>query len=439
MKMVEVMIEYIEEKDDVKSIRKNHSEEAIGRYMEKYESGTSKPILVKKINRQKYILIDGHHRLEAIKRLKRKKIDINIVDIKDEEIYDKAVESNQDNGVPLTKEEEDNITIELFNQGKTQEQMAKIFHVSQQAIAKRFKNNKILDLQLSCKINTSTINELLSGKTQTEVANNYKITQGRVSQIYNDWRNGIEEEYERGSTKEEIVESQNKNKINLTLDYLEEIFEGDYNKLIVGDCLNEIPKLEDESIDCVIIDPPYGINYKSNHRKEKYDYIMDDNENAFELLNNSLKVVFNKMKKNSHIYIFTSWKVIEKVKPIISKYFELKNCLVWNKNNWGMGDLKNNYAEKYELILFATKGKRPLYAETRPLNVIDCERADTEQHPTRKPINLLKQLIINSTKPKELVLDFFAGSCSTLEASKEENRKWLGIDVKDYGAEVNQG
>ncbi|KKM13647.1 hypothetical protein LCGC14_1714240, partial [marine sediment metagenome] len=103
--MKEVLIKYVEELQEVKDIRST-SQEAIGRYMEKYESGTSLPILVKEINRQKFILIDGHHRLEAKKKLKKNKIDIEVIEIEDKEIYSRAVEANVGHGVHLTKEEE---------------------------------------------------------------------------------------------------------------------------------------------------------------------------------------------------------------------------------------------------------------------------------------------------------------------------------------------
>ena len=428
--MKEVMIKYIEESEEVKNIRENYNEEAIGRYMEKYESGTSKPILVKGVNRQKYILIDGHHRLEAKKRLKKKKIDVKVLDITDEEIFDKAVESNQDHGIPLTREEENEVLKTFIEQGKTQQEIAKIFHITQSAIAMRIKRNPMLDLSQSDKTNISSINEVLSGRKHEDIAKDYGLSRSRITQIWNDWKNGITDQYESGTSKDKIIEQEEENKINLTLESLNEFLKEDYNELIQGDCLKEIPNLKDGSVDCVVIDPPYGISYQSNYRKEKHGQIKDDNKNAFELLDKSLKLVFNKMKKKSHIYIFTSWKVIEKVKPIIEKHFELKNCIVWNKNNWGMGDLQNNYAEKYELILFASKGNRPLYSETRPLNVIDCERVDTKEHPTKKPINLLKELITNSTEPKDLVLDYFAGSGSTLEAAQELKRKWIGIEIE---------
>ena len=183
MAIKEIPIEYIETDEKIVSIRNAQSEEAIGRYMEKYESGTSKPISVKEIDRQHYILIDGHHRIEAIKRLKKRKIDAEIIDIFSKELYSKAVEKNVEHGVSLTNEEEENILINLFEEGKTQEQIAKVFHVNQPAIAKRIKKIEKLDIFLRNKINISTVNELLLEKKQTEVANIYNITQGRVSQI----------------------------------------------------------------------------------------------------------------------------------------------------------------------------------------------------------------------------------------------------------------
>ena len=112
-----------------------------------------------------------------------------------------------------------------------------------------------------------------------------------------------------------------------------------------GDCLKELDNIENNSVACLIIDPPYGIDYQSNYKLAKHDKISNDKEEALKLLDESLRKVKPKMKKDSHIYIFTSWKVYEQVKPIIEKYFEVKNCLIWNKNNWSMGDLNGNYRE----------------------------------------------------------------------------------------------
>jgi len=145
------------------------------------------------------------------------------------------------------------------------------------------------------------------------------------------------------------------------------------------------------------------------------------------------------MKKDSHVYIFTSWKVYEQVKPIIEKYFEVKNCLIWNKNNWSMGDLNGNYAEKYEMIIFATQGNRRLLGEKRPVNVLDFERTGNSNHPTEKPVNLIKELIKNSTVEGEVVLDYFAGSGSTLVAGLETGRNPIGIESNEEYINIIKG
>jgi DNA modification methylase len=209
--------------------------------------------------------------------------------------------------------------------------------------------------------------------------------------------------------------------------------------LFQGDCLKELDNIKDDSVSCLIIDPPYGIDYQSNHKLAKYDKIDNDKDGAFELLDKSLEKVKPKMKKDSHVYIFTSWKVYEKIKLIVEKYFEVKNCLIWNKNNWSMGDLNGNYAEKYEMIIFATQGRRILLGDSRPVNVLDFERTTNSNHATEKPVALIKELINNSTVKGELVLDYFAGSGSTLVASKELNRNYIGIELEEENINIIKG
>jgi len=426
--MKQIPINYIEIDKRIDGIR-SLNEVMIGRYMEKYESGTSKPILVKRIGRDKYILIDGKHRLKAKEKLKHNKIDIELFD--GEDIYSKAVEMNQEHGIPLTKEEEEEVLINLFEMGKTQEEIAKVFHVGQSAISNRINRNPMLKKSLSDKTNISSVNEILSGKKHEEVANIYGLSRSRITQIWNDWLNELNNNYNQGTSKQEIIEKENEKGIKLILEKLNELIKEDFNKLIIGDCLEEIPKLDNEIIDCLIIDPPYGINYQSKHTKNIKEKLKNDNQKAFNLLDNSLKLIQPKLKKNSHVYIFTSWKVIDKVKPIIEKYFQLKNCLVWDKMNGGMGDLLGNYADRHELILFGIQGKKKLQSnDKRPDNLLQIKRIEqSPEHQTQKPIKLIEKLINNSTKENELVVDYFAGSGSTLKAAKELNRRWLGIEI----------
>lgn len=243
------------------------------------------------------------------------------------------------------------------------------------------------------------------------------------------------EEVKQGRKKlsEVVAEVRKAEKIRTIKEQVKDIID---SNIICGDCLSEIPKLKDNSVACLIIDPPYGIDYQSNHKLAKHDKMQSDNQEAINLLDKSLELVKPKMLDDSHIYIFTHWKVFEIVKPIVEKYFEVKNVLIWNKNNWSMGDLSGNYAEKYEMIIFASQGKRILLGENRPVNVLDFARTNNSNHPTEKPVNLLKELIKNSTIEKELVLDYFAGSGSTCLASKELNRKYVGIEKEKQYADL---
>ena len=72
----------------------------------------------------------------------------------------------------------------------------------------RIKRNPLLVKSISDKTNISTVNELLEGKKQSEVANNYDITQGRVSQIWGDFQNELLEKYNNGISKQTLIEEQ---------------------------------------------------------------------------------------------------------------------------------------------------------------------------------------------------------------------------------------
>ena len=166
-------------------------------------------------------------------------------------------------------------------------------------------------------------------------------------------------------------------------------------KLYNGDCLEVIKNIPDKSIDLIITDPPYLMNYQSNWRKKenRFDKIKNDKDNYI-LIQEYFKECYRIMRNNTAIYCFCSWHNIDFFKKEFEKYFKLKNIIVWNKNNHGTGDLKGSYAPKYEFILFGHKG-RTLLREKRIPDVIDCAKISSKKltHPTEKPQELLKIFI----------------------------------------------
>lgn len=200
-------------------------------------------------------------------------------------------------------------------------------------------------------------------------------------------------------------------------------------KLLHGDCLELMKDIPDKSIDMVLTDPPYLINYQSNYRKNKYKKIENDNNNTT-FISNYFKECSRILKDDTVIYSFCSWHNVDIFKQEFEKYFKLKNIIVWNKNNTSMGDLKGSYAPKHEFILFGHKGRRLLNGFRYP-DVLEAKRTGNKLHPTQKPIDLLEIFIKTSSNENDIVLDCFMGSGSTGVACINTNRNFIGIEKDD--------
>ena len=197
--------------------------------------------------------------------------------------------------------------------------------------------------------------------------------------------------------------------------------------IIKGDCFSEMKKIQDRSIDLVLTDPPYGMSFESSHRKEQHKKI--ENDDNLEWLPEWVYELKRVCKEDSHLYVFCSWHKVDVFKQEFEKHFKVKNIIIWEKNNTGMGDLTGDYAPKYEMCLFINNGK-PLKGN-RDSNIIKAKRTDNELHPTQKPVNLMEYLIEKSTDKGDMVLDCFSGSGTTAIACHNTGRNFIGYEI-DY-------
>ena len=204
-------------------------------------------------------------------------------------------------------------------------------------------------------------------------------------------------------------------------------------KLYQGDCLEIMGGIKDKSVDLIVTDPPYLMDYQSNRRKkeDRFDKIKNDKGN-YMLIQDYLEECHRIMKDNTAIYCFCSWHNIGFFKNEFEKHFKLKNILVWNKNNHGTGDLKGSYAPKHEFILFGHKG-RTLLREKRIADVIDCPKISSNKltHPTEKPQDLLEIFIKQSSDVGSIIFDGFMGTGSCGIVAKKLNRNFIGIELDE--------
>jgi site-specific DNA-methyltransferase (adenine-specific) len=203
---------------------------------------------------------------------------------------------------------------------------------------------------------------------------------------------------------------------------------------LFGDCLPHLAALPDASLDLLLTDPPYGLDYESDHREvNPLPKIANDRlEDTVTVIDQALALASRKLKQDSHVYLFTSWKTYPILLPIIARYFQVHNLLMWVKNNWTAGDLDANYGQIHECIVFAQKGNRVLHGPPAS-DLLRFSRVSENGrvHPTEKPLPLLEYLIEKSSRPGEVVCDPFAGVASTLLAAKRKGRQFIGMEIDE--------
>lgn len=212
-------------------------------------------------------------------------------------------------------------------------------------------------------------------------------------------------------------------------------FENDLATLYLGDCADV-----SVAYDLLVTDPPYGQEFVSGKAGGLFGPIHDDDK-PDEVVMRIAKCLKG-LRNNRHVYIFSGRLCLASLP--LTKPAEL----IWDKDTIGMGDLSQPWAPQHETILFATyepskanrdKGYGNLAARMRKGSVLRSLRKNSGQvknHPTEKPVDLLRQLIESSSVIGETVMDPFCGSGSTLVAAILEGRKAIGIEIDERYCEV---
>ena len=184
-----------------------------------------------------------------------------------------------------------------------------------------------------------------------------------------------------------------------------------------GDCREIVPTLG--RFDLLLTDPPYGMQFVSNHRAVKYDAIIGDDALPVDDIVSFIKRV------DRAAYVFCRWDNIGQLpKP--------RSVLAWVKNNWSMGDLKHEHGRQWEACCFYPQAGHAFIK--RIPDVIMCDRTGNNLHPTQKPEGLMGTLI--AANVGETILDPFAGSGTTGRAAKDLGRKAVLIEREERYCEI---
>ncbi|MBI3909603.1 MAG: site-specific DNA-methyltransferase [Armatimonadetes bacterium] len=204
-----------------------------------------------------------------------------------------------------------------------------------------------------------------------------------------------------------------------------------------ADCIDFLRSLPEESVDIIVTDPAYsGMNqhlqfghgrivghYQTDKNGKWFEEFHDDPDNYRVFLRECHRVLQN----HRHVYImFDSFSLLT-LGPIVREVFDVKNIIIWDKVNLGMG---HYFRRRHEHIIFATKGKRKLLTRDLP-DVWRIKRLHRAPYPTQKPVELFEAMLAGSVEPGFIVCDPFVGSGSSAIAAFRQCCSFVGADVSE--------
>lgn len=192
--------------------------------------------------------------------------------------------------------------------------------------------------------------------------------------------------------------------------------------------------LQDESVNLVIADPPYGIDIGETVANDRLGVFNDSPTWTTAYGRQLLEECYRLLVPNAHMYMFFGIEFYDwYVKAARAVGFDLDIVpLVWIKGNYtGKSGEPSKYPGRaYEHILYLRKGNLPLVKRGRSNVLIhDPIRGGDKIHPTEKPVSLLKDLITRSAYPDFVVLDPMVGSGSAIQAAYECGLTALGCEL----------
>ena len=213
------------------------------------------------------------------------------------------------------------------------------------------------------------------------------------------------------------------------------MIEIELNSIYNEDCLEGMKRIPDKSIDLIVTDPPYLINYTRHVKGHRFSKpILNDNNNK-QLIIDYIKECYRVMKDNTAMYMFASHKTVDFFKQELEGTgFNVKNMIIWDKQRQGMGDTSTVFGFQYELIFFVSKGQ-PKIRGKRLSDIWSFPRVvgRNQVHQNQKPIELIERCVTKHSNEGDVVFDGFLGSGTTAIACLNTNRHFIGFELdKEY-------
>ena len=242
------------------------------------------------------------------------------------------------------------------------------------------------------------------------------------------------------------------------------------NEIIKGNCIEVMKKIPDSSINCIFADPPYFMQSTTTVSGKEKKLMRADGTGEFkgcddewdkyedyeaydDFCNEWLKQCKRILRDDGTIWVIGSFQNIYRLGYIMQNLgFWVLNDIIWSKLNPTPNMLATRFCNAHETLLWCSKGQKNKFTfnyktmkylnnnkqDKSVWNLGICqgsERLRTETgekvHTTQKPEDLLKKVILSSTKPGDTILDPFFGTGTTGAVAKRYGRNYIGIELDE--------
>ena len=230
------------------------------------------------------------------------------------------------------------------------------------------------------------------------------------------------------------------------------------NKIYLGNCIKEMKKLPDKSVDLIFADPPYNLQLEKDLKRTAQSKVNGvrnkwDKFESFEKYDNFTKEWLSSAKRllkdNGTIWVIGTYHNIFRIGKILQDLnFWILNDIVWIKTNPMPNFRGTRFSNAHETLIWCSKNKNSKY--TFNYNLMKSLNDDLQMrsdwtfpicngserlkykgkkvHPTQKPESLIARILLSVTNPGDVVLDPFFGTGTIGSVAKKYNRKFIGIE-----------
>ncbi|TFG10662.1 site-specific DNA-methyltransferase [Candidatus Heimdallarchaeota archaeon] len=225
--------------------------------------------------------------------------------------------------------------------------------------------------------------------------------------------------------------------------YENRIFTFDIDTIHYNDCIQGMRELPSESIDMLIADPPFGINFgemeplynrNSNHVAKGYQDVQLENYASF--TEKWISEIPRLLKDDAGVWIFSGWtNLVDILNSLRDNNLYLVNHIIW-KYQFGVFTRRKFVTSHYH-ILFAVKNEKNYFfnkVEHYPEDVWFFKREyerGGKKNATKLPVDLVLRCIDFGSKPGDIIIDPFMGNGTTAIAAKGSFRHYIGFEIND--------